>query len=40
MDKVIKRQDWYESVDEDVDFNEMNKVNIVPRPTLTVNKKK
>jgi hypothetical protein len=36
MEKVIKNQDWYESVDSDVDFNEMNKANIIPRYTTTV----
>jgi hypothetical protein len=40
MEKVIKKQDWYESVDSDVDFNEMNKANIIPRYTTTVKKNK
>ncbi len=36
MEKIIKKQDWYESVDSDVDYNEMNKSNLISRYTNTV----
>lgn len=36
MEKVIKKQDWYESVDSDVDYNEINKTNLISRYTNTV----
>ena len=36
MEKIIKKQDWYESVDSDVDYNQINKSNLISRYTNNV----
>ena len=37
MEKIIKNQDWYETVDSDADINEMNKTTVISRYTNNVN---